>query len=203
MYLQTSPPFPNACCDVWKAMIKLHLRSLPFWDVTQREMVVRYRRFGTICRYHLRRSSSPRIIYLQCILQRVFFCESERSLNSGYVCHDSVQRTFSSNLLSKLFCTVVKRGRLLSNQDINCKFLEENCCKRMHKNCWFRVWADKRRSSCFVGTTYYWHGSKIEEETTGRTFALKGGNANSILRFSRETCKEPELGGQPKKDVRL
>jgi hypothetical protein len=165
-------------------------------------MVVRYRRFGTIFRYHLRRSCSPRRIYLQLISRQVFY-ENGRSLNSGNVCHDSVQRTLSSNLLSKLFCTVVKSGLLLSNQGLNCKFLEENCCKRTRKNWWFRVWADKRRSSCFVGTTYYWQGSKIEEDTAGRTFALKGGNANSILGFSRETCKEPELGGQPKKDVRL
>jgi len=73
------------------------------------------------------------------IVQEEFTCnayydevlyKSERSLNSGNVCYDSVQRTLSSKLLSKLFCTVVKSGLLLSNQDINCRFLEEKCCKR-------------------------------------------------------------------------
>ena len=34
------------------------MRSLLFWDVTQGILVLGYRRFGTTCRYHLRRSSS-------------------------------------------------------------------------------------------------------------------------------------------------
>jgi len=29
------------------------MRSAPFWDITQRRMVISYRRFGTTCRCHL------------------------------------------------------------------------------------------------------------------------------------------------------
>ena len=51
-------------------------------------------------------------------------------MNPGNVCYDLVQRTLSSHLLSKLFCTVIKSGLLLSNQEINSNFLEEKCCKK-------------------------------------------------------------------------
>ena len=35
------------------------MRSSLFWDVTQRRLVVSYRRFGATCRPHLQGSSSP------------------------------------------------------------------------------------------------------------------------------------------------
>jgi hypothetical protein len=37
----------------------LKIRPPPFWDVARRGLVVRYRRFGSICRQHLRGSRSP------------------------------------------------------------------------------------------------------------------------------------------------
>jgi hypothetical protein len=33
-----------------------------FWDVTQRRLVISYRRFGTTYRFHLQRSSKPRFL---------------------------------------------------------------------------------------------------------------------------------------------
>ena len=40
------------------------LRTALFCDVTQRRLVVYYRRFGTTCRSHLQGSGSPRINFL-------------------------------------------------------------------------------------------------------------------------------------------
>ena len=39
------------------------MRSLLFWDFTQRRLVVGYRRFGTTYRFHLQGSSSPVSFY--------------------------------------------------------------------------------------------------------------------------------------------
>ena len=39
-------------------------KSLLFWDVTQRRLIVSYRRFGTTNHSHLQGSISPRILRL-------------------------------------------------------------------------------------------------------------------------------------------
>jgi hypothetical protein len=47
--------------QTWRIKLKvLKIRPPPFWDVAPRGLVVRYRRFGSIRRQHLRGSRSPR-----------------------------------------------------------------------------------------------------------------------------------------------
>jgi hypothetical protein len=61
MYLHTLPHFIGlyVYIAVWFVCYKLkHMRSAIFWDVTQRWVVVLYRRFGTTYRFHLQGSRS-------------------------------------------------------------------------------------------------------------------------------------------------
>jgi len=52
------------CFAVWTSALDIsvavYTRSSLFWDVTQRRLLVIYRRFGANCRFHLQGSSSPR-----------------------------------------------------------------------------------------------------------------------------------------------
>ena len=38
------------------------MRSALFWDITQRQVAVLYRRFGTTYRFHLKGSESPHFL---------------------------------------------------------------------------------------------------------------------------------------------
>ena len=51
------------------------MRSALFWDLTQRRMVVYYRRFGTTNLYHLQGSGSPKRFFLECVAS-VANCDS-------------------------------------------------------------------------------------------------------------------------------
>jgi hypothetical protein len=82
------------------------MRSAPFWDITQRRVVIVYRYFGTAFRSHLQESRSPR--------RKIgLICCPETSVNNYHTALHNIAEERTSHVWIYFFfcCTALQTGR--------------------------------------------------------------------------------------------